>query len=63
MKRPQQPAIQWRTVWKALHDMSYDLIDVHTAIDLCYKAGHPSASALVHRTVKHGYELSKELHS
>jgi len=61
MKRPQQPAVKWRIVWKALHDMQYSTLFVHEAVEIIRKAGHPRPGELVHRAVKYGYAVERNL--
>ena len=59
MQKQQKP--NWRIIWKALHDMIYDRIEMAQAIEAITAAGHPAAVYLVHKTVREGYSLSRDL--
>lgn len=53
--------LNWRIIWKALHDMTYDLISVTEAISIIRAAGHPRPAEIVSRAVKHGYSMERFL--
>ena len=54
------PIINWRRVWKAMHDLHYKQLVLTQAIAEVRAAGHPEPAALAIRTLKHGYLLHRD---
>lgn len=57
--QPERP-VNWRKVWRVMHDLHYKQLSLRDATDLARAAGHPDAAALAIRTAIHGYTLSRE---
>lgn len=52
--------IDWRRVWKAMHDLHFKQINLEHAIAEVKAAGHPQAAGLAVRTLRHGYLLARD---
>lgn len=59
MQQTAYKLIQWRQVWKALHDAQYKLVTQDEAIRLIRAAGHPRPVELLRRSIEHGYQLER----
>ena len=52
--------INWQKVWRAMHDFHYKQVTLSQAIELVREAGHPQPVQLAMRTMKYGYQLSRD---
>jgi len=57
----QKPEVNWRKVWRVMHDLQYKRLDLTSAIALAKDAGHPAAAKLAMDTLMNGYALTREI--
>jgi hypothetical protein len=53
--------INWRKVWKAMHDLQYKRVDLSTAIAIAKAAGHPAPAKLGMDTLTNGYAITRDI--
>lgn len=56
-----QPQVNWRKVWRVMHDLQYKKLDLTSAIALAKAAGHPAAAKLAMDTLMNGYVVTREI--